>query len=197
MEKYELPPNAIREAIANAVTHRNYMDRAKIQVCVFDDRVQITSPGMLFGGLTIDMIKNGRSKIRNNAIAEVFSRMRVIEGWGSGIGRMIEDCREYGVAEPVFTEMGVDFKVEFFRKNTAADAYVNVPVNAHVNALLEKYPELSLIQENPHITISQMANELHCDRKTISRHLKVLKEQGILAREGSDKTGCWKIIREA
>ena len=57
VEKYELPPNAIREAIANAVTHRNYMDRAKIQVCVFDDRVQITSPGMLFGGLTIDMIK--------------------------------------------------------------------------------------------------------------------------------------------
>ena len=127
--------------------------------------------------------------------------MKVIEGWGSGIGRMIEDCREYGVAEPVFTEMGVDFKVEFFRKNTVADvsinAPVNAPINASINALLEKYPELLLSEKNPHITTSKMAEGLHCDRKTITRHIKALKEQGILTREGSNKTGYWKIIREA
>ena len=74
-EIYEILPSALREAIANAVTHRNYMDNACVHVCVYDDRVEITSPGMLFGGLTIDMIKNGSTRIRNAGIAEVFGRM--------------------------------------------------------------------------------------------------------------------------
>ena len=89
MESYELPPEAIREAIGNAVTHRNYMDNACIQVCVYDNRVEITSPGTLFG-LTIEMMKSGQSRIRNTAIAEAFSRMYVIEGWGTGVRRMIK-----------------------------------------------------------------------------------------------------------
>ena len=154
---------------------------------------------MLFGGLTIDMIKNGRSKIRNNAIAEVFSRMRVIEGWGSGIGRMIEDCREYGVADPVFTEMGVDFKVEFFRKNTVTPETVNGTVNGTVrieDRLLLSYPELSLMMLNPKITINEISAQLQIGKSSVNRHISVLKKMGVLTREGSDKTGRWKIITE-
>lgn len=82
-EAYELPTEAIREAIVNAVTHRNFLDRACVQVAVYDDRVEVTSPGMLYGGLTIEQIKEGGSKIRNRCIAEVFSRMRIIESWGT------------------------------------------------------------------------------------------------------------------
>ena len=76
-DAYELPTEAIREAIVNATTHRNFLDRACVQVAVYDDRVEITSPGMLYGGLTIEQIKEGGSKIRNRCIAEVFSRMNV------------------------------------------------------------------------------------------------------------------------
>nr|WP_279220786.1 MULTISPECIES: ATP-binding protein [Clostridia] len=56
-DAYELPTEAIREAIVNAVTHRNFLDRSCVQVAVYDDRVEITSPGMLYGGLTIEQIK--------------------------------------------------------------------------------------------------------------------------------------------
>lgn len=68
-DSYELPTEAIREAIVNATTHRNFLDRACVQVAVYDDRVEITSPGMLCGGLTIEQIKEGGSKIRNRCIA--------------------------------------------------------------------------------------------------------------------------------
>jgi len=61
-EAYELPAEAIREAIVNATMHRNFLDRACVQVAVYDDRVEITSPGMLYGGLAIKQIKEGGSK---------------------------------------------------------------------------------------------------------------------------------------
>lgn len=114
-DAYELPPEAIREAIVNAVTHRNFRDRACIQVAVYDDRVEVTSPGMLYGGLTIEQMKKGGSKIRNRCIAEVFSRMRIIEGWGTGIKRMISSCREYRIREPEFLEIGDSFRVNLYR----------------------------------------------------------------------------------
>lgn len=82
-EAYELLTEAIREAIVNATTHRNFLNRACVQVTVYDDRVEVTSPGMLYGGLTIEQIKEGGSKIRNRCIAEVFRRMKIIESWVS------------------------------------------------------------------------------------------------------------------
>ncbi|MCX4343231.1 MAG: hypothetical protein OSJ53_04980 [Kineothrix sp.] len=114
-DAYELPTEAIREAIVNATTHRNFLDRACVQVAVYDDRVEITSPGMLYGGLTIKQIKEGGSKIRNRCIAEVFSRMKIIESWGTGIKRMFSSCREYGIREPELLEIGDSFRVNLHR----------------------------------------------------------------------------------
>ena len=87
---YELPTGSIREMIVNAVTHRNYLENSCVQVAVYDDRVEVTSPGMLYGGLTLEMILAGTSKVRNRAIAETFSQMRIIENWGTGVQRIIE-----------------------------------------------------------------------------------------------------------
>lgn len=56
------------------------MDNSCVQVCIYDDRVEITSPGILFGGLTLEMMMRGSSKIRNTGIAEIFSRMHIVEG---------------------------------------------------------------------------------------------------------------------
>ena len=115
-ETYELPIGSIRESIVNAVTHRNYMENSCIQVAVYDDRVEISSPGMLYGDLDIDSIKKGKSKIRNKGIAEVFNRMKIIEEWGTGISRIISGCKEYGLPEPEFMEFGDSFRVNIFRK---------------------------------------------------------------------------------
>lgn len=68
-EEYELPTKAIREMVANAVVHRSYLYEACIQVCIFDDRIEVLSPGMLYGGLDIETAKMGKSRCRNAAIA--------------------------------------------------------------------------------------------------------------------------------
>ena len=60
MDSYEIPVDSIRELIINAVTHRSYLDEGCVQIAIFDDRVEITSPGMLFGGLSIEDIKAGQ-----------------------------------------------------------------------------------------------------------------------------------------
>mgnify|MGYP002512664099 FL=1 len=114
-DKYELPPESIREAIINSVCHRCYLDHSCVQIAIYDNRVEITSPGMLYGGLTVEQAISGRSKIRNVCIAEVFSRMGIIEQWGTGLQRMIRGCREYGVREPEFVDMGDAFRVIFYR----------------------------------------------------------------------------------
>lgn len=191
-ETYELPPSAIREAIANAVTHRNYMERACIQVCVYDDRVEITSPGMLYGDLTIDMIKRGRTRIRNAAIAEAFGRMYVIEGWGTGIRRMIDACKEYGVQEPVFTEVGTDFRVEFFRKTLSVRT--DRTDNRTENLTQKQEQIIALIRDNPEISTTAMAKALSCSRSTVSEAIKELKNKKIVERVGSDRKGYWKIL---
>ena len=82
-EKYELPPEAIREMIINAHCHRNILDESCIQVAIYDDRLEVTSPGGLYNGLTYEEVMNGHSKIRNKGIANIFSQMGRIEAWGS------------------------------------------------------------------------------------------------------------------
>ena len=113
---YELPISAIREMIANAVVHRSYLNNSCIQVCIFDDRIEVLSPGMLYGGLDIETAKQGKSTCRNEAVAEAFHYMHIVEAWGTGIPRIINRCKEYGLREPTFEEFGDGFKVTLFRK---------------------------------------------------------------------------------
>jgi predicted HTH transcriptional regulator len=122
---YELPIRSIREMIVNAVTHRNYMIDSCILVAEFDDRIEVTSPGMLFGSLDIAAIKSGRSETRNRTSARVFDKMRLIESWGTGIRRIIEECEDAGLPEPKFSEIGDAFRVEVFRKAVEVAAHAS------------------------------------------------------------------------
>lgn len=113
---YELPPSAIREMVTNAVAHRSYLDRSCIQISVFDDRVEVLSPGSLYGGLDIETAKLGKSTCRNEAIAEAFHYMHIVEAWGTGLPRIINRCKKYDLPVPTFEEFGNGFKVTMFRK---------------------------------------------------------------------------------
>lgn len=119
-EEYELPIKAVREMVANAIVHRSYLDEACVQVCIFDDRVEVLSPGMLYGGLDVETVKMGKSRCRNEAIADAFHYMHIIESWGTGIPRMYTRCAEYDLAEPIFEEFGDGIKVTMFRKTSNA-----------------------------------------------------------------------------
>ena len=116
-EKYELPPKAIRELIINAAIHRNYQMNSSVQVAVYDDRVEISSPGTLYGTLTLEEALSGRSSVRNKTLARTLEKVHVLEGWGSGFQRINTMCQEYGVARPEFTEIGDMFRVNFYRHN--------------------------------------------------------------------------------
>lgn len=116
---YELPIKSIRELVANAVIHRSYLVESKIQISIFDDRIEVVSPGMLYGGMDIATMKTGRSKCRNQAIADMFQYMHIVEAWGTGIPRIIKSCKQYGLQEPVFEEFGDGIKVTVYRLHTS------------------------------------------------------------------------------
>ena len=130
---YEIPPDAIRELIINAMVHRSYLDHGTIQIAVYDNRLEITSPGKLPMGQTIERMKEGYSKIRNEAIAHAFSYMNLVEAWGSGIPRIIGKLRNAGLQEPEFIGGDVDLRINIYRNrfdNYDSDANALVPDTA-------------------------------------------------------------------
>ena len=115
---YEIPPDAIRELIINAAVHRSYLDHGNIQVAIYDDRLEITSPGKLPMGQTLERMKEVYSQIRNEALASAFSYMNLIEHWGSGIPRIIGKVKAAGLREPVFIGGEVDLRINIYRNNS-------------------------------------------------------------------------------
>ncbi len=107
-----LPEFAVREAVINAIVHRDYsLKGASVQVDIFSDRCKITSPGVLPGALSIDLLGQGISEIRNRSLARIFRGAGFMEELGSGISRMIQEMRNSGNPRPEFEEKGRYFCV--------------------------------------------------------------------------------------
>ncbi len=203
---YEIPSDAIRELIINAAVHRSYLDHGNIQVAVYDDRLEITSPGKLPMGQTLERMKEGYSQIRNEALAYAFSYMNLIEHWGSGIPRIIGKVKAAGLREPEFIGGEVDLRINIYRgqnndigvnngvngvKTDVNDAvYADKNLPDHIQKLLK------LIAENPTETQAQYAEKLGVSKRTISRIIVKLKEQGILEQQGSRRKAKWIILKK-
>lgn len=111
-DRWSLPPEAVREAIVNAVVHADYSQRgAPIRVSIFDDRLEVENPGLLPFGLTLEDLPLGVSKVRNRVIGRVFQELGLVEQWGSGVQRMISACHDNGLAAPVWEEIGFRLRV--------------------------------------------------------------------------------------
>jgi len=122
-ERWNLPPEAVREAVINAVAHTDYAQRgAPLRFSIFDDRLEVENPGLLPFGLTVEDLPRGVSKLRNRVIGRVFHALGLIEQWGSGIQRMTAACHDAGLAAPVFEELATRFRV------TIATARVGRPL---------------------------------------------------------------------
>jgi len=112
VERWEYPIEAIREAITNAICHRDYESTANVQIRIFDDRIEIWNPGNLLDGLTVQKLKGKHeSVLRSPLLAKNFFLIKYIEQWGTGTNRMIEWCLNYDFPEPVFEEIGGSFVV--------------------------------------------------------------------------------------
>lgn len=114
---YELPPDSIRELIINSVMNCSFLQPSHIQVAIYDDRLEITSPGGLMPGVTVDRMKEGYSQIRNRGLAHAFSYMNLIEGWGTGIPRLLREMKEYGLREPEFIDMEIALRINLYRNS--------------------------------------------------------------------------------
>ena len=115
-DSYEIPIVALREALINALIHRDYANFGRdVKVGVYDDIVNIVSPGALPNIVTVEDILRGRSEIRNKVIANVFKELGLIEQWGSGISRTMIACKKAGLKQPRIRERGDFVDVEFYR----------------------------------------------------------------------------------
>ena len=125
----EYPMKALREAITNAVMHRDwFMEGANVFVEIYTDRIEISSPGGLPKGMKFSDL--GRKSIRRNAlIADLLHRITFIEKAGTGINRMREDAREQGCPAPIFEENG--FFTAIFRPNPEVRAQAGTPQDTH------------------------------------------------------------------
>ena len=113
-EKYEYPPDAVKEAIVNAIVHRDYSSTGNVQVRVFDDRIEIWNPGRLPEGWTVEKLKEEHDSIpKNPLIANQFFLIKLIEKWGTGTNDMINECINWGLPEPEFEFTGTSLVVTF------------------------------------------------------------------------------------
>jgi ATP-dependent DNA helicase RecG len=200
INRYEVPLEVIREALVNAVTHRDYsISGSDIKFAIFDDKIEITSPGALPRSLEIEDIIRGRSEIRNKVIARFFNEIDFIEQWGVGIRKMIRLMRQNGLSEPQFRESGLFFKVILSKTKTFEEAEAkteriltststSTSSNSKVVSKL-----IELIKRNPHIRLKELAEPLNMTVHGVRFHLKKLKQEGILKRIGSRKDGSWYI----
>ena len=115
--RWEYPVIAIREVIRNAVVHRDYSLTGKdIKVAVYDDMVEITSPGKLMPSIDFNELEARQSDIRNKVIAPIFKRIGVIDQWGNGLKLIAAELKSYPDIEFKWFEKGLSFQVQFIRK---------------------------------------------------------------------------------
>ena len=115
--RWEYPVIAIREVIRNAVVHRDYSLVGKdIKVAVYDDMVEITSPGKLMPSIDFSQMEARQSDIRNRIIAPVFKKLGIIDQWGNGLKLISDEMKAYPEIEFRWQETGLQFQVQFVRR---------------------------------------------------------------------------------
>jgi ATP-dependent DNA helicase RecG len=206
-DTYEIPLDALREALVNAFVHRDYTNQGRdIKVGVYDDIVNIVSPGGLPNTLTTESLMDGRSEIRNRVIARVFKELGYIEQWGSGIARIKSACQAQGLTEPRIREKGDFVDVEFYRP--APDSAKEMPdTDRIVPNSAKEMPDsvkdnriesesvpprdhqiLSHIRQHDYITATQVAGMLAIKHRRARAILKEMLDQGLIKKRGSARS---------
>ncbi|MTI87646.1 MAG: transcriptional regulator [Balneolaceae bacterium] len=181
-EVWEYPLEAIREAILNALVHRDYhINNAHIEIKIFDDHILISSPGSLPEGISVDQLKKSHPSVRRNPlIAETLFRAGYIEQFGTGTLRMKETLRKAGHPDPEFSEEENRFTVRF-------DAAPE-PVDLDSLDLNERQLKAVELAREGEIQASDLhENYPEVNRKTITRDLTELVEQELFEKTGKGK----------
>ena len=176
---YELPPDAVAEAIINALAHRDYHSNASVEVRLFADRLEIWNPGELPGTLTLDDLRTDHASVPNNPLlAESLYLASYIEKLGSGTQTMIALCRQAGLPEPDFELRSGSFVVTLWRD------WLTTEVLAGFHLKDRQIAGLARLRSEGRLTSARYQEETGVSRQTASRDLEDLVEKGILERRG-------------
>ena len=193
VDTYEIPPNAIRELIVNAVLHRSYVDAgaSPVSVALYDDRFEITSPGSLPRGMTVEKMLQGESICRNKVLAEALAYMFLIENWGSGMLRIRGDLEEAKLSPVEVVDFGSSLRFIVKRALTNKSqintnkSQINSKGEGVISCLIVK------IREDPRVSIKRLAERIG---KTVNETRWIigkLRTYKILSRVGAKKNGRW------
>ena len=188
---YELPPDAVGEAIVNAIAHRDYHSHASVEVRLFTDRLEVWNPGTLPGTLTLDDLRHDHPSVPNNPlIAESLYLTRYIEKAGSGTQRMIELCRDAGLPAPDFELRQGSFVLTLWRDWLTDEVLGGLNLN-----------ERQLLAVRALKSKGQMTNALYqevtgASRPTAIRDLDSLVRSGVFERRGEKRGAHYVLGRE-
>ena len=204
-ETYDYPENALREAVLNAIIHKDYSSNVPVQISVYDRWLMIYNSGRLPEGWTLETLMKKHSSIPANPdVARVFFRAGYIENWGRGISDIVKYCKNAGLPEPFYKQMGAGFALVFQQEKGAADFSYEKDDKDKVGEKVgdkvgEKVGEkekqiLYHIRKNDAITYKELAGLIGVTEKSIYKNIEKLKQKGHLKRVGPAKGGHWEIL---
>jgi ATP-dependent DNA helicase RecG len=197
IEELEYPEEALREAILNAIVHKDYTG-APIQMSVYNDKLILWNPGRLPEGITIEILKQKHPSLpANRNIAELFFKAGYIEVWGRGISKILNACKQAGLPEPIMEEYAGGIQITFM-KNEEVGEKVGKEVGEKVgeNLSYNQVKIMHCMRENKHIAIVDMAKIVGIAEKNIEKNIKELKKMGIVKRVGPAKGGYWEVTEK-
>ncbi len=191
----EYSPEAVREALINALAHTDYsMTGSRIQIAIFDDRLEILNPGMLPFGFTLDDLKGGVSRIRNRVIVRVFHKLELMEEWGSGYKRIMESCHAGGYPEPKWEELGTMMRVTFYPSQKTALITRRKPEKLHVELDEREKAILHLFKQTKNMHFRDIFDRLSppISERMLRYNLAELKKKGRLTTTGKGRATTWQ-----
>jgi ATP-dependent DNA helicase RecG len=186
------PPEAMREALANAICHRDYsIGGGSVGVAVFDDRLEITSSGDLHFGLTPQALFEPHESLPwNPIIAKVFYRRGIVESWGRGTLKMLELTQAAGLPRPNIDLVAGAVTVRFLPLGYVAPSRINHELSDVQRGVL------SLLGQEGRLALSQIVGSLQVDMPTrsLQKQLALLEELGLVVHEGQGRGAKWRLV---
>ena len=201
----EIPPTALEELLVNALVHRDYLISAPIRLFIFDNRIEIISPGHLPNNLTVDKIRAGNSVIRNPILVSYVAKgLLPYRGLGSGIKRALEDWPEIDFLDDREGNLFVSIVRRAAVVTGEHAGEVTGQVTGEVGEGSQKSTQKSaqkssqkivdFMQGDPTITIADLARRLGVTDRAVKKQIEKLKALGRIRRIGPDKGGHWEVV---
>jgi ATP-dependent DNA helicase RecG len=176
----KLPLIAIREAVNNALFHRQYSIQGPIKIALFSNRLEIFSPGHFSGPFIPETLGDGTSYIRNSVLSQTARRLNLIEKRGTGIKLIIESVRDYGLPQPVFEEGSHWFKVSLFFIKNQQSGITN-----------QEMAIMALFETKEKLKSADVCQELNVSKATGVAFLDKLIQKNRIVRQGKGPKTCY------